>query len=375
MPHQVLPVADGAVAAADLAALESALRAAARPLLVLGGPRWTPTAAAQITRFAEAHGIPVAHDFRASDRVPFDSPVHVGFLGYGRHETVARMLDDADLAVFVGTVPGDVLTDGFTLRQTAGARTIVVSPDPELRGRSGPLARHVLAAPEAFTARLDELDLAGHADWSGWTAQGRAAQVAFAAPPTELPATAPGTARMSTVVAELVARLPADAIYTFGAGNHCIWAQRYLPTRVFPSQLSMRNGSMGYSVPAAVAAALEHPDRLVIAVAGDGELLMNGQELATAVQHGAAMLVLVMDNGQYGTIRGHQEAHYPGRVSGTQLRNPDFAAWARAFGAHGDTVTDDAAAAGAVERALRAVREERRPALVHVVVDPRVLLP
>ncbi|WP_405683324.1 thiamine pyrophosphate-dependent enzyme [Streptomyces sp. NBC_00057] len=146
---------------------------------------------------------------------------------------------------------------------------------------------------------------------------------------------------MTSVVAELVERLPDDAVYTFGAGNHCIWAQRYLPTRVFPSQLSMRNGSMGYSVPAALAASLESPDRLTVAIAGDGEFLMNGQEIATAAQYGAAFLVILMDNRQYGTIREHQERHCPGRISGTQLANPDFAAYARAFGAHGETVTTD----------------------------------
>ncbi|WP_232838081.1 thiamine pyrophosphate-dependent enzyme [Streptomyces atratus] len=145
-----------------------------------------------------------------------------------------------------------------------------------------------------------------------------------------------------------------------------------MPTRVFPSQLSMRNGSMGYSVPAA---SLESPGRLTVAIAGDGEFLMNGQEIATAVQYGAAFLVILMDNRQYGTIREHQERHYPGRISGTQLANPDFAAYARAFGAHGETVTADDQAAGAVERALKAVTDERRPAVIHVVVDQNIPLP
>ncbi|MGW0737393.1 thiamine pyrophosphate-dependent enzyme [Streptomyces sp. NPDC002851] len=378
------PVSDGGVAGEELQALWAALTSAHRPLILAGGPRWTPAAAHRLTAFAERHRIPVAQDWRASDRVPSTSPVHIGQLGHGRHDSVARMLADADLLLCVGTVPGDVATDGYTLRQSPTATTFVASPDPDLRGHSGGLVRHLLAAPDAFTRALDALDAPEalvHADWSEWTASGRAAQEAFAAFPDgeqDLPRTAPRTVRMTRVVEELVSLLPGDAVHTYGAGNHCGWAQRYFPTPVFPSQLSMRNGSMGYSVPAAVAASLAAPERLAVAVAGDGEFLMNGQELATAVQYGAAPLVLVMDNGQYGTIRSHQEQHYPGRVSGTQLSNPDFAAFARSFGAYAETVTDDAYAPAAVRRALDAVLGAdgpRRPALLHLVVDPRILVP
>jgi acetolactate synthase-1/2/3 large subunit len=215
------------------------------------------------------------------------------------------------------------------------------------------------------------------AAWHAWCAEGRAAQLAFSTLPTleQLPTTRPGTAHMSAVVAELVKRLPDDAIYSFGAGNHCAWAQRNLPTRTFPSQLSTRNGSMGYSVPAAVAASLESPERLCVVVAGDGEFMMNGQEIATAVQHGAAMLILVMDNGQYGTIRAHQEMHFPARVSGTRLANPNFAGLCHAYGGHGETVLANDEAAAAVERALHVVIELRRPALIHVVTEPQHDLP
>ena len=168
---------------------------------------------------------------------------------------------------------------------------------------------------------------------------------------------------MSVVLNELLQRLPEDAVCTIGAGNHTIWAQRFFPTNVFPSQLATRNGSMGYSVPSAVAAGLESPERLVVAVCGDGEFLMNGQELATAAQYGVPVLGIVMDNGQFATIRDHQEKHFPGRVSGTQLSNPDFAALVRAFDGHAETVASDAEAAGAVERALKAVTDQRRSAL------------
>ncbi|GAB3680374.1 thiamine pyrophosphate-dependent enzyme [Salinisphaera aquimarina] len=372
--HPVLPVAEGAVSAVDYEQFKSALAGAERPLIFAGGPRWTEQAAATITRFAETNGIPVIHDWRATDRVSFDSPVNAGWLGYGRNETAVRMFADADVLLAIGAVPTDVPTDGYTLRQAMDATNILVNIDTALRGRSGAVAQHIVATPAAFAAAVEDLDLGRAADWNAWRSAGREAQAeASALPnPDSLAPTAAGTAHMSVVVNEIVARLPRDAIHCFGAGNHCFWAQRYLPTHVFPSQLSVRNGSMGYSVPAAVAASLECPERLIVAIAGDGEFLMNGQELATAMQYGAAMLIVVMDNQQYGTIRAHQEKHYPGRVSGTQLHNPDFAALMAAFGGHGETVSASDQAAGAVERALVAVAEQRRPALIHVITDQQV---
>ena len=375
--HAPIAVAEGAVSAAELDLVRTALGEAEKPALFVGGQRWTPAAAAAITTFAEANGIPVIQDWRASDRIPFNSEVFVGALGYGRTAEAARIFAEADVLLAIGAVPTDVPTDGYTLRQSLEARNIVVNIDSSLRGRSGAVTAHILASPVAFADAVKDLRLGKAAQWDSWRAAGRAAQAAFSKLPdvSALPATREGTGHMSAVVSELVRRLPQDAVYSFGAGNHCAWAQRYLPTNVFPSQLSMRNGSMGYSVPAAVAASLQSPERLAVAVAGDGEFLMNGQEFATAVQYGAAMLIIVMDNGQYGTIRDHQEHHFPGRVSGTQLANPDFAAYARAFGGHGETVTSDEQAAIAVERSLKAVQDQRIPAIIHVITDPAIALP
>jgi len=375
--HPVISVAEGAVSAQELELISTALVGAQKPALFIGGQRWTPESAAAVTTFAEENGIPVIQDWRASDRIPFDSEVFVGALGYGRTEETARIFAEADVLLAIGAVPTDVPTDGYTLRQSPDATNIVVNIDSSLRGRSGALTAHILASPVAFAAAVKDLRLGKAAQWDSWRATGRAAQAAFSELPdvSALPATREGTGHMSAVVSELVRRLPQDAVYSFGAGNHCAWAQRYLPTNVFPSQLSMRNGSMGYSVPAAVAASLQSPERLAVAIAGDGEFLMNGQEFATAVQYGAAMLILVMDNGQFGTIRDHQEHHFPGRVSGTQLANPDFAAYARAFGGHGETVTSDEQAAIAVERSLKAVQDQRIPAIIHVITDPAIALP
>jgi acetolactate synthase I/II/III large subunit len=177
---------------------------------------------------------------------------------------------------------------------------------------------------------------------------------------------------MDTLMANLVPRLPEDAMVTFGAGEHTNWAHRYFPTRRYASMISARNGSMGYSVPSAIAASLAEPRRRVVTIAGDGEFLMNGQELATAAQYGATPLVVVMDNQEYGTIRTHQERHYPERVSGTQLKNPHFGMMATAFGGFGITVTEDKDIPAALDAALAAIDEDGVFALIHLVVEQRV---
>jgi acetolactate synthase-1/2/3 large subunit len=376
-----LPVAEGAVSAETLSRMMQALSRAERPALLVGGQRWTPRAAADVTAFAERHGLPVLQDWHASDRVPFSSPVNMGSLGYGRSDVAASMLEYADVLIAIGALPTDVPTDGYTLRQRKDATTIVVSIDTELRGRSGAVTEHVLASPVALAEALREVTLPGAVElaerWDVWRSAGRAAQLRLSTlPPLEhLPATAPGTAHMSGLMAVLLRGLPAETINTVGAGNHTAWAQNYVPTEVFPAQLATRNGSMGYSIPAAVAAGMAFPQRPVIAVCGDGEFLMNGQELATAAQYGVPLLVVVMANGQYGTIRAHQEGHYPGRVSGTQLNNPNFATFAEAFGAHGEFVDDDAQIEAAAERALQAVLGEGRSAVIHIVTDQAIDLP
>lgn len=371
-----IPVTEGAVSAEELECIIKALASAERPLIMVGGQRWTPEAAAEVAAFAETNGIPVVQDWHAADRIPSSSPVNMGSLGYGRSNTAASMLREADVLLVIGTVLGDVSTDGFKLRQDAQCVNYVVSPDVSLRGRSGNLTAHVLASPVAFAHSLQGILLGREAKWGAWREAGRHAQHALSTIPTDdqLPDTRPGTAHMSVLMRELIARLPSNVINTVGAGNHTAWAQWYMPTNLFPSALSTRNGSMGYSIPAAVAASKEAPERIVVAVCGDGEFLMNGQELATAVQYGAAILAVVMDNGQFATIRDHQEAHYPGRVSGTQLCNPNFAVFAQAFGAHGEHITDNTQIPQAVERALQAVASGQ-PAVIHLVVDQQISLP
>lgn len=372
-----IPVTEGAVSAADATYVSEKLAAAQKPLIFAGGGRWTPESARAIEKFAENNQIPVVHDFRASDRISFSSPANAGWLGYGRNDRAAELLSEADVLLEVGALLTDVPSDGYTLRQDPHAENIVVNIDTGLRGHSGAISRHILASPVALAEALDNITIGEVSSaQSEWFKNARRAHQEFSTIPSESDwrATSAGTAHMEAVIKALQDQLPEEAIFTFGAGNHCIWAQQFLPTQHYPSQLAARNGSMGYSVPGAVSAKLQFPERPVVAIAGDGEYLMNGQELATAVQFGAPFLTVIMTNGEFGTIRDHQKNHFPDRVSGTQLANPDFAAVAKGYGAHGESVDADADVAGAIERALKAVNNGI-PAVVNVYTDQDLSLP
>ncbi len=368
--HPPIPVATGGMTAADAEALRAALAASSSPLFVTGGNDWTQEGADQLTRWLEQHHIPAAAEWRTQGTVPFDSPSYVGPIGYGRPRPTYDLLEETDLLVFVGTVPGDVITDGFLCRQDWSKKNFLVTIDPSLRGRSGPVSYQIVAKPDVFVRDLAAIDLPVKDEWRAWSGRMRAEQESFAGLPSATPTAGP--ARMDTLMANLVPGLPRDAMVTFGAGEHTNWAHRYFPTRLYASMISARNGSMGYSIPSAIAASLANPGRRVVTIAGDGEFLMNGQELATAAQYGATPLVIVMDNQEYGTIRTHQERHYPHRVSGTQLKNPDFALMARAFGGFGIRVEHDSAVPAALEAALRAIDENGAFALIHMVVEQRV---
>lgn len=366
--HPILPVAGGGLTRRDADLLTEALIQATRPLFVTGGSDWDDASATRFTHWLEKHGIAAAAEWRTEGVVAFDSPSYVGPIGYGRLKPTSDLLEEADLLIYVGTVPGDVLTGGFHARQGWSNKNILVSIDTQLRGRSGAVTHHIVARPGRFVRDLLDLDLVTQPRWSEWTRAMRAQQEAFAALPSQDPSDGP--ARMDSLMAHLVPRLEKSAIVTFGAGEHTNWVHRYFPTANFTSMLSAGNGSMGYSVPAAVTASLNFPDRQIICIAGDGEFLMNGQELATAVQYGARPLVVVMDNSEYGTIRTHQERHYPGRVSGTQLHNPDFAKLADAFGGTGIRVQLDTEVPNAVDNAMDAVAHGRF-ALIHLLVEQR----
>ncbi len=364
-----LPVADGGMTANDLDALRDALDDAEKPLFVTGGSDWDADASQRLTRWLERHQLPAVAEWRTEGIVPFDSPSYAGPIGYGRPKPTLDVLEECDLLVFVGTLPGDVITNGFLVRQGWQRRNFLVSIDPTLRGRSGAVSHHILARPNAFVRDLEQIELAADERRSQWTARLREQQTAFSAPPDRTPGE--GRASMATVMAHLVPQLDEHALVTFGAGEHTNWAHRYFPTRSYPSMVSCGNGSMGYSIPSAVAASLHFPDREVVSIAGDGEFLMNGQELATAAQVGATPLVILVDNQEYGTIRTHQERRHPGRISGTQLENPDFAMLARAYGGHGIRVETDHEVPEAVAAALELWREGDRFVLLHVITEQR----
>ena len=243
---------------------------------------------------------------------------------------------------------------------------MVISPNrsPDELGRVYQPEVAIASTPGEFLASMNALPPLARAQWRE---QSRAANADYAA--WRAPRPVPGDVDMWRIMLWLDERLPDDAILTNGAGNYTVWLHRLYRYRSFRTELAPYSGAMGYGVPAAVAAKAVHPDRIVVSFNGDGCYLMNGQELATAVQYGLAVIFVVIDNGMYGTIRMHQERNYPARVSGTDLVNPDFAALARAFGAHGETVVRTEEFAPAFERALAA----GRPSLLHVKIDPQAL--
>jgi acetolactate synthase I/II/III large subunit len=360
--------AQAAPAEADLDRLRALLASAERPLAIVGGQPWSEAAGRAFATWCGASGIPVAAAWRCQDYVDNDADCYAGHLGLGADPALQALLGDADLLLVVGGRLGDIETAGYsTIVPPGPGRALVhVHPDPDEIGRvyepelgivaSGPRFARALEELEPVDGRMREKELeTAHAAYLG-TLEGRPL---------------PGAVEMTGVMAALRERLAPDAILTSGAGNFTVWAHRFYVFHRFRTQLAPLSGAMGYGLPAAVAAKLVHPERDVVCIAGDGDFLMSAQELATARQYDAPVVVIVVDNGMYGTIRMHQERRYPGRVSGTQLENPDFTALARAFGGYGERVVRTADVPAALDRALGA----GVPAVLHVPVDPEALTP
>ncbi len=342
-------------------ALMGLLADAASPVAIIGGAGWNHKALVYFQQFAERIGLPVATAFRRQDAISPDSPVYAGNLGYGPNPRLVERVKQADLVIAVGARLGEATTDGYTFPAPDREDQLLVHihPDPEELNRVYQTDLAICCAMDEFAeaaALWDDASIlsfeAGaqaHAEWEAWAT----------------PAPAPFALDLGQCVAFMRETFPADTIICNGAGNFSGWWHRYWRYAGFPSQLAPTSGAMGYGVPAAVAAARRFPERTVVALAGDGDFLMNGQELATAVQHGCNMIVLVIDNGAYGTIRMHQEREFPARVSGTELANPDFAALGAAFGAWSQRVdtTDQFKAALATAQGLKGVR------LLHCVIE------
>jgi acetolactate synthase-1/2/3 large subunit len=346
-------------------AVAGAIRGAERPLVIVGGPAWSAEAAEELEAFAEAWGLPVAVSFRRQDRLDNASRAYVGDLGVGMNPKLGARLQAADLLVVLGSRLGDIATGGYELLDPARPPRIVhVHADADELGRvfrpevsvcaTAPVMVKALAGPTPPNAR----------GWDGWAAEARAEYEGW-----QKPVATPGAVKMEEVVSWMAQNLPEDAVITNGAGNYAAFLHRYYRFRRHGTQLAPTSGSMGYGFPASVAAKLAYPERVVVCMAGDGCFQMTLNEMSTAMQHNAAVIVVVANNGRYGTIRMHQEREYPGRVSGTDLVNPDYAALARAYGGHGEVVEAQEEFAAAFARA----RDSGKPAIIELRLDRAML--
>jgi acetolactate synthase-1/2/3 large subunit len=350
---------------AAVAELRERLARASRPIFILGGA-WNARAKAAFEQFAGDNELAVTVGFRRQDYFDNLHPSYAGDVGIGINPKLLERVRSSDLVVAVGTRLSEMTSQAYKLFDVPRPRQrfVHVHSDAAELGRvyQADLPIHSGAAPmgEALAA----LPRFEHRPWGGWTAEAHRDWQDYLRPPK-----VPGRLQMGEIMAHLRERLPEDAVITNGAGNYAVWATRFSVFRHWRTQLAPTSGSMGYGFPAAVAASLAHPDRTVVCFAGDGDFLMTGQELATAVQYGCRLVVLVVNNGMYGTIRMHQEREYPTRVSGTDLVNPDFAALARAYGAFGARIETAAEFPETLDRALAA----EGPALIELTLDPEAL--
>jgi acetolactate synthase-1/2/3 large subunit len=355
--------------ATDMSRLQKLLWAAERPIALLGGSRWSEAACAAVARFAQRFALPVATTFRRAHLFDPAHPCYAGDLGIGPNPKLLARVKGADLILLVGGRLGEMPSQSYTLLDIPGPRQTLVHvfPGVEELGRVYRPHLAINAAPTAFAAALEGLQPPGELRWQGEAAAAHADFLAW----TDKPTRVPGAVNLGEIVAGLRDRLPADAVICNGAGNFSIWVHRYTRYRRYGTELAPISGSMGYGVPAAIGMQRLAPERTVIAFAGDGDFLMTGQEFATAVQYELPIIVVVVDNGMYGSIRMHQERHYPGRVMATALTNPDFAAYARAFGGYGATVEKTAEFFPAFD----AAQKSGKPAILHLKVDPEALTP
>jgi acetolactate synthase-1/2/3 large subunit len=345
MSKRLQPVLSGDT----MQAVMHALAQAERPLIVAGGPHWSAQAQADLQAFAERQQVPVALGFRRQDYMENHHANYAGDLNVGINPRLAARVREADFLLLIGTRFGDIETQGYTLVDPADPQKVIIHihADADEIGRVyAPDIGITVTAPAALR-QLANASPAG--DWSTWTSAARADYEAWLTPQES-----PGALKQEDVIKWLSDHLPDDAILTNGAGNYAAWLHRYFVYKQYGTQLAPTSGSMGYGFPAAISASLEYSDRTVVCLAGDGCFQMTCNEMSTAVQHGTKPIVIVMNNGRYGTIRMHQEKTYPGRVSGTALVNPDFAAFARAYGGHGEVVKTSADFPAAFARAQAA---------------------
>jgi acetolactate synthase-1/2/3 large subunit len=352
---------------AEMEKFAEMLGAARAPVMLLGGSRWSQAASDGVGRFAQKYSIPVSTTFRRGSLFDQTHPCYAGDLGIGPNPKLLARIKSADLVIMVGGRLGELPSQSYTLFDIPRPQLpfVHVHPGTEELGRVYSPHLAINATPTAFAAALERLQVPGtpkgdgaaaHADYLAWT---------------EKPTDQPGAVNFGAVMVWLRDNLPADAILCNGAGNYAAWIHRFFRFRRFGAHVAPASGSMGYGVPAAVAMKRLYPERTIVCLAGDGDFLMNGQEFATAVQYDLPFTTVIIDNGMYGTIRMHQEREYPGRISATDLRNPDFPAYARAFGGYGVSVerTED------FPEAFKAAQASGKPAIVRLAIDPEAITP
>ncbi|MGX5665135.1 thiamine pyrophosphate-binding protein [Rhizobium daejeonense] len=354
---------------AQIEAFGALLAKAKRPMLILGGTRWDDESVAGIRAFAERFSLPVGCSFRRQMLFDHLHESYAGDVGIGINPTLAKEIKESDLVILLGGRFSEMPSSSYTLIGIPyPSQTLVhVHPDPSELGRVYRADLAICATPRDFVEALGKLSPAVEPEWTTRTAAMHAGYLAWSTPPK----TGPGKLHMGPIMEWIEANTPNNAIFTNGAGNYATWLHRFHRFQAFNTQAAPASGSMGYGLPAAVAAKQLFPKREVICFAGDGCFMMHGQEFATAIRYNLPIIVLLVNNGIYGTIRMHQEREYPGRVSATDLTNPDFAALARAYGGYGETVEDTEQFAAAFERA----RASGKPAILDIKLDPEAITP
>ncbi len=353
--------------------LQALLASAKRPIAILGGSRWSAEAVADFTRFAENHHLPAACSFRRQMLFDHLHPCYAGDVGLGINPKLRARIEQADLVLLAGGRMSEVPSQNYTLLDIPqpSQKFIHVHAGIEELGKTYNADVAIHATPIEFARACAELVPPADISWGAETEIAHADYLAWSTPDMSVP----GAVQMPQVISWLRDHLPEDAIITNGAGNYAAWIHRFWRFRQFGTQVAPTSGSMGVGLPAAIAAKLASPQKSVVAFAGDGCFQMTSQEYGTAVQAGAAIIVLVFDNGIYGTIRMHQEMHFPGRISATDIVNPDFAEWARSFGTFATTVNNTDEFAPAFEAAESACAQTGLPALIHVITDPQAITP
>jgi acetolactate synthase-1/2/3 large subunit len=352
--------AQSAPAQGDMERLQAVLASAARPLIIIGGSTWNEAAALSVSQWAATAGIPVASAFRRQDLMDNRLSHFVGHLGIGAEAKLLARVESADVLVVLGDRVAEATSQGYTVVRSPvpRQRLVHVHPDPCEIGRVYAPELGIVSGMQNFARCLDNIRVSADPRWRQWMAEGRRE---FEESRTRRNADV--VVDLWDVIGTLSETLPEDAIVTNGAGNYAGWLHARYSYRRFGTQLAPANGAMGYGIPAAVAAKHLHPERIVVAVAGDGCFMMSAQELATASHYRLPVIVIVINNGVFGTIRMHQEMHYPGRVSGTSVTNPDFQLFAKSFGAHTEIVEESSQFGPALRRCI----DSRRLALVEVV--------